>query len=276
MTKAVSLSLGFIFLVASSAMLSAQSSPTDMAVNQAVLNQANTIVLRQKLADARSAGARGDLTAAAKYYEEAYELMQKIGSGIDAETAQTVSGLVSTRMQLARRAQANGDLREADTQVKRVLAVDPKNQAAIAFKKQNDQMLAAMRGKVPDAQTLAQMPAIVNDQKDAATLVQDGKILYEAGKLEEATAKFNAALKLDPDNRGANYYLALTKQAMYAREDRAHSVVSSDRIVDVEKAWEKPKPNTSLPTPNPYASTNLIYTGSGQPGDCQQARPHPA
>jgi hypothetical protein len=264
MTKAVSLSLGFILLLASAAGLSAQTSPTDMAVNEGVVRQANTIVLRQKLADAKSAASRGDLVTAAKYYEESYQLTQSIGSGIDAETAQTVSGLVATRMQLARQAQSDGDLREADTQVKRVLKVDPKNQAAIAFKKQNDQMLAAMRGKAPDAQTLEQIPAVVNDKKDAATLVQDGKILYEAGKLEDATAKFNAALKLDPDNRGANYYLALTKQAMYAREDRAHAVMSADRIVDVERAWEKPKPNTSLPSPNPYATTNLVHTGAGR------------
>jgi len=134
MTKAVSLSIGFAFLLASAAALSAQTTPADMAVNQAVLNQANTIVLRQKLADAKSTAARGDLVTAAKYYEEAYALTQQIGSGIDAETAQTISGLVSTRMQLARQAQANGDLREADTQVKRVLKVDPKNQAAIASK----------------------------------------------------------------------------------------------------------------------------------------------
>ncbi len=59
MTKAVSLSLGFILLLASAAALPAQTSPTDMAVNQAVLDQANTIVLRQKLVDAKSAAARG-------------------------------------------------------------------------------------------------------------------------------------------------------------------------------------------------------------------------
>jgi len=94
MTKAVSLSLGFIFLLASAAALPAQNSPTDDAVSQAVLNQANTIVLRQKLADAKNAAARGDLSAAAQYYDQAYALTQQIGSGIDAETAQTISGLV--------------------------------------------------------------------------------------------------------------------------------------------------------------------------------------
>ena len=56
----------------------------------------------------------------------------------------------------------------------------------------------------------------------------------------------------------------LTKQAEYAREERAHTVMSGERMVEVEKAWEKPKPNTSLASPNPAATTNLIYTGSGR------------
>src|SRR5712675_2206518 len=200
MTKAVSLSLGFIFLLASGASLSAQSSATDVAVNEGVVRQANTIVLRQKLAEARSAAASGDLPAAAKYYEDAYTLVQLIGSGIDSEKAQTINGLDSTRLQLARQAQGNGDLNAANTEVNRVLKVDPKNSAAIAFKKQNDQMIAVMRGKTPDAQTLEKIPVVMNEKTDAGTLVQDGKLLYEMGKLEEADAKFNAALKLDPNN----------------------------------------------------------------------------
>src|SRR5262249_36826085 len=151
-------------------------------------------VLRQKLADAKSAVARGDLPLAAKLYEDAYTLTQSIGSGIDAEKAQTISGLVSVRMELARRAQGNGDLREADNQVNRVPKVAPQTPAAIAFKKQNDQMIAAMKGKVPDTQTLEQVPAIVKDKTDAGTLVQDGRLLYEMGKLEEAEVKFKEAL----------------------------------------------------------------------------------
>jgi hypothetical protein len=264
MTKAALISLSFIFLLASAPALRAQSSATDMAVSEGVIRQANTILLRQKLAAASTESAHGDLTGAAKDYEDAYTLVTEIGSGIDAETAQTISGLTSTRLQLARQAQANGDLIEAQTQVNRVLKIAPQNQAALAFKKQNDQMMAAMHGKVPDQATLEQVPAINNDKTQAATLVQDGKLLYEMGKLEEADVKFKEALKIDPNNVGAFYYLNLTKQAMYAREERAHSIVSGDRIVDVEKAWEKPKPNTMLPSPNPYVSTNLIYTGVGR------------
>ncbi len=101
MTKAVLLPLGFLFMFA--AALPAQTnSAAQMAVNRAVLDQAYTIQLRQKLEDAKAAAARGDLTAAAKLYEDAYALVQDIGSGIDAETAQTISGLVATRLEIAR------------------------------------------------------------------------------------------------------------------------------------------------------------------------------
>ena len=103
MTKVVFSSVGLMFLLASGASLSAQDSAVDMAVNQGVVRQANTIVLRQKLGEARGAVTAGDLSAAAKYYEDAYTLVQQIGSGIDSEKAQTISGLASTRLQLARR-----------------------------------------------------------------------------------------------------------------------------------------------------------------------------
>ena len=55
MTKVVFSSVGLMFLLASGASLSAQDSAVDMAVNQGVVRQANTIVLRQKLGEARGA-----------------------------------------------------------------------------------------------------------------------------------------------------------------------------------------------------------------------------
>jgi len=202
MTKAVSLSLGFIFLLAPATGFSASTSAEDAAVNQAVLNQANTIVLRQKLMDAKSAASRGDLVGAVKLYEDAYVLVERVGSGIDAESAQTISGLTATRLELARRAQSRGDLLDADKEVNRVLKVNPHNSAALAFKKQNDQMIAAMQGRMPDPATVDQIPALAKEKTDAATLVQDGKLFYEMGKLDEAEAKLGQALKIDADNRG--------------------------------------------------------------------------
>jgi tetratricopeptide (TPR) repeat protein len=264
MTKAAPLSLGFILLLAAAAMLPAQTSPTDAAVNEAVLRQANTIILRQKLLDAKNTAARGDLPGTAKLYEDAYALVEQIGSGIDAEKAQTISGLVSTRLTLARQAQSQGDLHEADTQVSRVLKVDPQNAAALAFKKNNDRLLAAMRGKMPDDATLQQIPYIANDKTEAGTLGRDGKLLYEMGKFDEAEVKLKEAIRLDPDNTGAFYYMNLVQQARYDRETRTHTIDTQERMVQVENAWVKPVNRGLLPVPNPFALTNLVRTGDGR------------
>ncbi|MGB8370591.1 MAG: tetratricopeptide repeat protein [Limisphaerales bacterium] len=264
MTKAAPLSLGFVLLLAAAAMLPAQTSPTDAAVNEAVLRQANTIVLRQKLLEAKNTAARGDLPGAAKLYEDANQLVEQIGSGIPEEKAQTISGLASTRLALARQAQSQGDLHEAATQVSRVLKVDPQNAAALAFKKNNDRLLASMRGKMPDDATLQQTQYIANDKTEAGTLVRDGKLLYEMGKFDEAEVKLKEAVKLDPDNEGAFYYMNLVQQARYDREARVHTIDTQGRMVQVEKAYEKPVNRGLLPVPNPYALTNLVHTGEGR------------
>src|SRR5690242_7540908 len=264
MTKAALLFLGLAALVALPVDASAQDNPAAIAVNEAVLRQANTIVLRQKLTEARAASQRGDTVGAAKLYQESCDLVQKIGSGIPTETQEAVNGLASTRLALAREYQSHGDLRSAQTQVQQVLKVDPKNQAALAFKKQNDQMLAEMKGKLPSEETLEQVPQISAQKTDAGTLVQDGKLLYEMGKLEDAEVKLHQALKLDPDNRAAYYYMNLIQQAKFARESAQHTVDTQHRMADVEKRWVLPTSNNSLPVPNAYATNTLVYTGPGR------------
>ena len=262
MTKAVLHSLGILLLLTT--VLPAQNnSATDMAINRAVMDQANTILLRQKLEDAKNAAARGDLLGAAKLYEDAKQLVDEIGSGIDAETAQTISGLVETRLELARQAQHRGDYLTADEQVTRALRVDPHNAAALEFKKENDQTMAALKGHIPDNATLEQIPAIVNDKTQAGTLVQDGRVLYEAGKFEEAETKLNQALKLDPDNRGAFYYLNLVNQANYGREEHNRTTQAQNNMVQVAKAWS-PKVGIGLPVPNSYVTNTDIHTGVGR------------
>jgi tetratricopeptide (TPR) repeat protein len=266
MIKATHLSLGLAALLVLPAAALAQDndSAIGMAVHQSVLNQANTIVLRQKLADAQAATQRGDIVGAAKLYQDSVTLAQEIGSGIDAETAQAVAGLSYTSLILARDAQSRGDLRTADVRVKQVLKADPNNIAAINFKKQNDEMLAAMKGRMPSTAVLDQVPQMVSQKVDASTLVQDGKVFYEMGKLEDAEAKLNDALKLDPDNRAAYYYLNLIKQAKYARAASQHTVDTQQRMEQVEKQWVLPTAHAQLPVPNPYATNDLIYTGSGR------------
>ncbi|HEV2329003.1 MAG TPA: hypothetical protein VGY56_09480 [Verrucomicrobiae bacterium] len=265
MTKAVLFPIPFLILMAATA-LPAQTTPSyyTNAVNEAVWREANTIVLRQTLTAANAAAQQKDLATAKRKYEDAYQLVQQIGPvSIPREAAETKAGLVAVHMELAREAQRQGDYYQADFDVSRVLAVDPTNPDALAFKKQNDLLIAQTRGLQPDRETLQQAPAIQSQKTDAATLARDGQMLYEMGKIEEAELKLQHALELDPENRGASYYLQLCKQARYGREDRHKNLDNDDRMVQVERAWEKPV-NLTTNFANPYFLTNVVHTGPGR------------
>ena len=264
MTKAAFISLGLAALVVFPATVPAQDNPANFAVNEAVMRQANTIVLRQKLSDARAVAQRGDIVNAAKLYQESVTLAQQIGSGIDVETQQAVAGLTSTRLALARDAQSRNDLHEADAQVLQVLKADPKNGAAIAFKQRNDQMIVAMKGRTPDAATMDMIPQVVAQKTQSGTLLQDGKLLYEMGKYDEAEIKLYEAAKLDPDNNAAFYYLNLIKQAKIARDTIEHNTDTQERMERVEKQWILPTKHAYLPVPNSYATNTLVFTGPGR------------
>ena len=264
MIKAATLSLALILLLTAAPAASAQTPPQEAAVNEAVYRQANRITLRQKLADARAAQDRHALASAAKLYDDAWELVQKIGSGVDAERDQTIAGLTAVRMELARAAQRHGDYKEARTQVDDVLRVDPTNAAAIEFKSGNEKLLADQRGTIPSEEVRSQVPAIIEERVKASTLVHDGKLLYEMDKLDEADAKLKMALKQDPHNEAALYYLNLVSEAKFVRAAKLHEVTMRQDVRAVEQAWANPIKRESLPVPNPYARTNLVYTGQGR------------
>ena len=263
MIKAVSLSLCLLLLCAASSQ--AQTSPTDTAISEAVLRQANVIVLRQTLVEAKHTASRGDLAGAAKKYQECFDLTQTIGAGVKPETAQAIAGLTTTRLALARQDQNRGEFHNADVEVGQVLKADPRNSAALAFKKDNDHRMQLMAGKMPDASTVEQIPVVAKDKENSGTLVQDGKLFYEMGKLDEADAKLKAALILDPDNQSAFYYQALVKQARYSRESLQHTEDTQSRMNQVEKTWVMPKNTSTLPDiGNPYATNSDIFTGPGR------------
>jgi Flp pilus assembly secretin CpaC len=56
-------------------------------------------------------------------------------------------------------------------------------------------------------------------QQRIAALVQDAKLLYESGKLDEAKTKLDEALKLEPDNEAAQLYLNRVREAQAAKPD---------------------------------------------------------
>ena len=116
-------------------------------------------------------------------------------------------------MDLARAAQRHGDYKEAGTQVDDVLRVEPTNAAAIEFKSGNEKLLVEQRGTRPSDEVVSQVPAILEERVKANTLVRDGKLFYEMNKLDEADAKLKLALKQDPHNEAALYYLNLVSEA---------------------------------------------------------------
>src|SRR5262245_62074681 len=167
--KAATLSLCLTSLLAAASLSHLQAADQESAVNEAVMRQANRITLRQKLADALAAQERQDLPNAAKLYDDCWSLVQGIGSNVEAEAAQTRSGLAAVRMQMARNAQHAGNYRSASTQVDDVLRVDPSNAEAIEFKRGNDKLLSEQQGKLPDVDTAARVPALMKEKIDAAT-----------------------------------------------------------------------------------------------------------
>ena len=198
MMKAATLPLVLTFLFAAASASNAQTQPQETAVNEAIYRQANRITLRQKLADARAAQERNALPSAAKLYDDAWELVQKIGSGVDAERDQTVAGLAAVRLELARAAQRRGDYKEARTQVDDVLRVDPTNAAAIEFKGGNEKLLAEQRGTIPSEEVTSQVPAIMEEKIKASTLVHDGKLLFRNGQAGRSRSQAQAGPQAGP------------------------------------------------------------------------------
>ncbi len=258
--------VGLIVLLAVAASPSAQpvSSDTTIAIDEAVQRQADIVELRHKLSEAKNAETGKDLILAARLYEDAYTLVKRIGPGVEAEAQQTVARLTAVRMELAHSAQKRGDLQGAERQVNDVLNVDPRNAEALDFKKGNEKMMAEQRGTVISPAAQERIPAINNEKIDAATLVRDGRLFYEMGKLDEAEAKLNHALQIDAQVPGAAYYLDLIKEARFREAAARREIDSKDKVVQVEQAWETPVERELLPVPNPYARGNLVYTSKGR------------
>src|SRR5207249_3025843 len=138
------------------------------------------------------------------------------------------------------------------------------NEAALRLKKENDKALEALKGRVPSKEVQALIPEVQKQRISTATLVQDGKVLYEMGRMEEAELKLKQAAKQDPDNIMAFYYLTLIEEARYAQGARAREISVKNKNVEVEKAWLPPTQREALPVPNPFATTNLVQTGPGR------------
>ena len=81
----------------------------------------------------------------------------------------------------------------------------------------------------------SQAPALA-DKAKASPLIQDGKQLYEMGRLNEAEAKLKQSLQQDPQNETARYYLNLASEA----KSKVREVTMRPDSRAVEQAWGSP------------------------------------
>src|SRR5687768_7522255 len=115
MTTQCTLKWSFVLLLGTTLIGNAQNSanPVQDAAEHAVRQQEKTLIMKQRISDAREAQRKGDLNKAATLYEAAYKLSTEIGAGIDNERRQIVGGLTYVRLQLAQNAHDRGDYQEA-------------------------------------------------------------------------------------------------------------------------------------------------------------------
>jgi len=176
MTKAAPPLFCLIFVLAAVPALQAQNAAvppdTEKAIDEAVRRQDDLASLGRKMALAETARARRELNASVKQYEDCLELIKSIGvTVVEEQNRQVITALSSVLLELAQQAQAAGDIKTADEKIRRVLKINPQDQAAITFKKHNDKLLAEQAGRVPSDELLARLPDFERCAEPASEIV---------------------------------------------------------------------------------------------------------
>ena len=238
----------------------AQDDAPAVAANVAVRMQERVINARTRLVEARLAESRKEILAASQQYNKALVLVEGIGPSADPERTEAIAGLSRTTLHLADQAMKRGEFDEAKLHIDRVLKVDPNNKLARQMRAENEKLTVENQGLVPHREALETLAITETNRIEAAKLVQDGKLYYETGRLKEADEALRRALRIQPENQGAHYYLDLVNARTFATEARLREINSKKLLMEVEQAWSDPIKRTSLDIPNPYIRTNLAYT----------------
>ena len=268
-TAGIALLLGVIVLPSAQAQTPAQNANAEVVRRQAAI-----IELKKELDEAKNVEDTGNHREAAKLYEKAWERVESIGfkaKGIDVESAATLEGLTRVRLALANRYANNGNLTEARKELKRILVLSPNNFVARGQLQSIDAQIEKLRGRMPSEETIGGIKDVIEEKTQAATLVQDGKLLYEMARYDQAEAKLKQALKIDPVNRGAGHYMVLVQEAKNNIQVKKRDMTSREAIKNVTKEWVAPTSHEGLQVPNELANlsnTNnfptKIYTGPGR------------
>ena len=150
-------------------------------------------------------------------------LLTKHGTGVEAEYQQVLTGLVQTQLTLAEHAQRRGEFDQADLHANVVLKEDPKTRPRLPSRRRTHAFALDVRLDAQPGHNCP-LPEAHNDRVTASTHVQNGKVLFEAGKFDEAEAQLNQAIKIDPSNTAAYTYVNIIREQRHKQENASAKV----------------------------------------------------
>ena len=179
--------------------------------------------------------------SAAILYEETIRLARKLGNmkAIEKEVSKAREGIVHSRLRVARALQDQDLFKEADAEAAKAQVYDPENSRLRKFRKSNEVVRKAHIGRVPSREARAAIHNHRHQQARVWTLVRDGKAYYELGRFDEAEQRLKDAVKLDPQNDVAYYYLRLILEAKYDLEGRARDHNFQRRVIEIAETWNR-------------------------------------
>ena len=92
----------------------------------------------------------------------------------------------------------------------------------------------------PDYFNKTVTPGFVAKVEEVKTLLNEGQGLYDSGRFDEATAKYEAALRLDRYNVAARRGMEQVNMGKMRVADAAYNDTRAAMITQVDKAWETP------------------------------------
>ncbi len=236
---------------------SAAPDPVAIAEEEALRRQERKLVLDANLTRAKQLQKDKDFTNAAKLYEETIGHAKLLGGveTVERQYREALAGLIHCRIQLAVGLQEKYDFKGAAAEADKIYAFDPKSTAADEFKRFNERVEVAHRGRLPSQQVLTRQTELIEERSKIMGLVRDGRLYYEVGEYTEAKKRLEEAITLDPMNDAAYFYLRLILESKFERESRLREKTYGERVVEVTQKWNE-KTRTGLPVPNPYYKTN--------------------
>ena len=231
--------------------------PVTIAEDEALRRQERKLVLDGNLQRAKQLQKEKNFTDAAKFYEEAIGHAKLLGGveTVEKSYREALAGLIFCRLQLGVALQEKYQFTAAAAEVDKIYPFDPRNAEADAFKRFNDRVESAHRGRLPSQGVQSIQPKLAEKQTAVLQLVRDGQAYWQLGEYKEAKLRLEEAIKKDPTNEAAFFYLRLVMESEFDIESKKRDKTYGDRVVEVSKKWNEGT-RTDLPTPNPYFRTN--------------------